>query len=637
MFLGVQIVSIAIMLCVIMGFSGLRKLPTLSTQWFQRFLYVAVVNFVLEIFSLLTLYEKLPAEWNRISHQVFFVSLIAVLHSFLLFIDIRGRNQRRYTARELAFRSIPLVLTVPVILFGELQYHIDGMIRYSQGFMVVGTSLVAAGYFIAYMVLVYKFRARMTRMEKATFLFIFVFIIVTTMIQLLVPWLLLTSMSVAIMALNVFMIFENPREYADLEVESSLNKNAFLTVINEYVERKQEFYIVSMIMSNSQMIKDAKGYKGVLAYVEDAAKYLKKYAGTSLVFHPKRDWVSLVFANKKEYFCFMEEQRELFQQERYNEHGASKFFLSILKCPEYAENVDEIVKVLDYVDKIKADIKESIYRIDEKVLEHKNQLERIEAIVQDAIDNDGFEVHYQPIYSNSKKAFVSSEALVRLKDKDTMGYISPELFIPIAEENGMIHELGKIVFRKVCQFVRDAKLETYGVHYVEVNLSGAQFMDDKLNEILSECVKEYNVDPEFINLEITETASVEAASMLEYNMYRLKESRFKFSMDDFGTGYSNLAKIAQSNFDMIKLDKSLIWPCFDKVTANDARIILESSVDMILKLGKDIVAEGVETKAQVDYLTELGVEYLQGYYFSKPLPEEKYLQFLKQNNDLVKN
>lgn len=632
MFLGVQIVSISVMLCVIMGFSGLRKLPTLSAVWFQRFLYIAVINFILEMFSLLTLYEKLSAEWNRLSHQLFFVSLIAVLHSFMLFIDIRGRNQRRYTAKELAFRSIPLVLTVPVILFGELHYHIEGTIRYSQGAMVTGVSLVAAGYFIAYMILVYKFREKMTKMEKSTFVFIFLFIIITTIIQLWVPYLLLTSMSVAIMALNVFMVFENPREYADLEVEDALNNSAFLTVINEFVERKEEFYIVSMTMSNSQMIRDAKGYKGMLEYVEKAALYLKKYAGTSLVFHPKRDWVSLVFADKKKYFCFMEEQRELLlQQEKYNEHEKGKFFMSILKCPEYADSVDEIVKVLDYVDKIKTDVKDVIFRIDETVLEEKNALARIESIVQNAIDNDGFEVHYQPIYSNSKKAFVSSEALVRLKDTETMGYISPEIFIPIAEENGMIHELGNIVFRKVCQFVNEKDLESYGVHYVEVNLSGAQFMDHKLNELLSECVKEHNVDPEFINLEITETASVEAASMLEYNMYRLKESRFKFSMDDFGTGYSNLAKIAQSNFDMIKLDKSLIWPCFDAVTEKDARIILESSVDMILKLGKDIVAEGVETKAQVDYLTELGVEYLQGYYFSKPLPEDKYLAFMKSN------
>ena len=631
MFLGVQIVSIAVMLCVIVGFTGLRKLPTLSTIWYKRFLYIAVINFIMEMFSLLTIYEKLPAEWNLLSHRLFFSSLIAVLHCFLLFIDIRCRNQKRYTIVERVLRGIPIAVAVCVLIFGEVEYHINGLVRYSHGSMVTGISIVAGSYFVSYMLTVHWFRDRMTKLEKSTFTFIFVFIIISTAVQLMVPWLLLTSMSVAIMALNVFMTFENPKEYTDLEVSNAMNNSAFLTMVNEYVQRNEEFYIVSMTMSNSQMIRDAMGYKAALGYVEEAAIYLKKYAHTSVVFHPKRDWVSLIFADKKKYYAFMEEQRELFAQEKYGEHGSAKFFLSILKCPEYANSVDEIVKVLDYVDKTKTDVKENIFRIDEKVLEEKNKLAKIEALVQNAINNDGFEVHYQPIYSNTKKGFVSAEALVRLKDTDSMGYISPEIFIPIAEENGMIHELGNIVFRKVCQFVSEKKLQDYGVHYVEVNLSGAQFMDDKLNEILSDYVKYYKVDPEFINLEITETASIEAASMLEYNMYRLKESHFKFSMDDFGTGYSNLAKIAQSNFDMIKLDKSLIWPCFDKFTEKDARIILESSVDMILKLGKDIVAEGVETQEQVDYLTKLGVEYLQGYYYSKPIPEDTYLEFMKQH------
>ncbi|MBQ3559705.1 MAG: EAL domain-containing protein [Agathobacter sp.] len=631
MFLGVQIVSIAVLLCIIIGFSGLRKLPILSTKWYERFLLAALFNFIFEIFSLLTLYEKLPSEWNRLSHQLFFVSLVGVLHCFLLFIDIKGRNQKRYTLKELIARSAPFWFTIPVILFGELEYYVDGMMRYSQGSMVIGISVIAGVYILSYVLLVYHFRSVLSQREIATFIYVFVSISIITLIQLFVPFLLMTSMSVALMAMNVFMTFENPREHADLEVLHALNKNAFLTMVNEYIQSKQEFYVVSMTLTNSQILKEAKGYNATVAYMEDAALYLQKYADTSLIYHPKRDWVCLMFADEKQYCAFIEEQKELFQQEGHNEHGSAKFMMSVLKCPEFAGSADEVVKVLDYVDKIKSEIKDKILSIDEMILDEKNHLAEIEAVVQKAIDNDGFDVYYQPIYSNSKKAFVSAEALVRLKDTETLGFISPEVFIPIAEENGMIREVGNIVFRKVCKFVSENNLASYGIQYVEVNLSGAQFMDDKLNEILSSYVKEYNVPPEFINLEITETASIEAAAMLEYNMHRLKECRFKFSMDDFGTGYSNLAKIAQSDFDLIKLDKSLLWPCFGEQGQEEARIILESSVDMILKLGKSIVAEGVETQEQVDYLTEQGVEYLQGYYFSRPLSGDKYLAFMEEH------
>ena len=220
---------------------------------------------------------------------------------------------------------------------------------------------------------------------------------------------------------------------------------------------------------------------------------------------------------------------------------------------------------------------------------------------------------------------------MRLTDTDTLGYISPEVFIPIAEENGMICQVGDIVFRKVCQFISENNLAKYGIEYVEVNLSGAQFMDVQLNEMLSSYVKKFNISPEFINLEITETASIEGGDMLEYNMKRLKECRFKFSMDDFGTGYSNLSKMAQSDFDLIKLDKSLLWPCFGSDYSTAARVILDANIRMIHELGKQIVAEGVETKEQVEYLTERGVRYLQGYYYSRPLPAERYIEFMSKN------
>lgn len=634
MFLGVQIVSIAVVVCILIGFTFLRKLPILSTRWFNRFLHLSIYNFIFEIFSLVTLYntEVVPEWLNRLAHQLFMLSLIGVLHCFLFFIEMKGRNQKRYTHKEFIMRTLPFWFVVPLIVFGDVYYYVDGVTRYSYGSMVTGTIVFVVIYIVSYFLLVIHFKNRLAQREFATFIYSFTIISIVCLVQAFFPFMLLTSMGVALLAMNVFMTFENPREYADQEVLHAMNKSAFMTMINEHIQSGKEFHIVSMTLTNSQILKDAKGYNATVEYMDAAAQYMLKYTDTNLIYHPKRDWVSLIFDDKHKYYAFIEEQRELFAQEGHEEHGSGKFFLNILKCPDYAASVDDIIAIMDYVDKIKGEVKEKILRIDESVLDDKNYMKQIEAVVQTAIDTDGFDVYYQPIYSNKDKRFVSAEALVRLSDTETLGYISPEIFIPIAEENGMIREVGNIVFRKVCQFISENNLASYGVEYVEVNLSGAQFMDDQLNKILSECAKEYNVPPEFINLEITETASIAAGELLEYNMRRLKECRFKFSMDDFGTGYSNLAKIAQADFDLIKLDKSLIWPCFgEQETQNEARIILESSVDMILKLGKDIVAEGVETKEQVDYLTERGVKYLQGYYFSRPIPDQEYIEFMKEH------
>lgn len=632
MFLGVQVVSIALLLSIAIGFKNVRRLPILSTRWYERFLNAAIANLGIEFIALCALYniERFPEWVVQLCYRLFIVSLILLMHCFLMFLEIKGRNQRRFSKKELFPRTIIVLSIVPVVIFGDIQLFVDGMVRYPYGSMLNGLYIFMVIYIVSYFLLIWHFKNSFTQREVATLIFGLTSWLVVLVLQIVFPFMLLTSMGVALMAMHVFMSFENPRELADQEIPHALNKNAFLTLLNEHIQSKEDFYIVSMTLTNSQMLKDAKGYNEAIKYVESAAIYLSYFAPGQLVYHPKRDVVCLIFKSKEKYYAFMEEQRELFAREGHGEYRSGKYFVSILKCPQYASTVDEVVAIMDYVDKNKGDIKEKILRIDESVLEKRTRLADVEKLVQKAIETDGFDVYYQPIYSNKDKRFVSAEALVRLTDTETLGYVSPEVFIPIAEENGMICEVGKIVFRKVCKFISEYNLANYGIEYIEVNLSGVQFMDDKLNEILSGYVKEYNVPPEFINLEITETASIEIGEMLEYNMKRLKECRFRFSMDDFGTGYSNLAQMAQADFDLIKLDKSLLWPCFGENASLEAKVILNACIQMIHDLGKQIVAEGVETEEMVNYLTERGVCYLQGFYFAKPLPSDKYLEFMEK-------
>lgn len=139
----------------------------------------------------------------------------------------------------------------------------------------------------------------------------------------------------------------------------------------------------------------------------------------------------------------------------------------------------------------------------------------------------------------------------------------------------------------------------------------------------------YDVPPSFFNFEITETAAVEAGDTTRDNMRRFIEMGCNFSIDDFGTGYSNLAQLAKLPYALLKLDKSLIWPCFNN-DGEKSFVILESIVTMTKRLGKAIVAEGVETRAQADALERLGVCHLQGYVYSRPLPEKEYLEFISK-------
>ena len=142
------------------------------------------------------------------------------------------------------------------------------------------------------------------------------------------------------------------------------------------------------------------------------------------------------------------------------------------------------------------------------------------------------------------------------------------------------------------------------------------------------------ISPDCINLEITETATAEASQKLLDNIQLLKGIGCSFSMDDFGTGYSNLSQMAEIDYDLIKIDKSLIWPCFDKNIEKEkmekAMVLLSNIITLVQKLDSGIVAEGVETEEMARVLTELNVKYLQGFYFSKPISEKEFKKYVQR-------
>jgi EAL domain-containing protein (putative c-di-GMP-specific phosphodiesterase class I) len=245
-----------------------------------------------------------------------------------------------------------------------------------------------------------------------------------------------------------------------------------------------------------------------------------------------------------------------------------------------------------------------------------------------ALKEDRVEVFYQPIYSTRKGIFTSAEALVRIKGVDG-SIIPPGMFIPVAEETGLIAKLGERVFEKTCRFLTENNLEELGVEYIEVNLSVVQCENKNLAKIYMGIMDKYNIHPSFINLEITETASIAMRKILLDNMETLIDYGVSFSLDDFGNGESNLNYIVDFPVEIVKFDKDMTQAYFNN---DKAKHVLRAATDMIHGLKLKVVAEGVETEDQLRTLERLGIDYIQGYYFSKPVDSKQYLDFIKQRN-----
>jgi EAL domain-containing protein (putative c-di-GMP-specific phosphodiesterase class I) len=224
-----------------------------------------------------------------------------------------------------------------------------------------------------------------------------------------------------------------------------------------------------------------------------------------------------------------------------------------------------------------------------------------------------------------EKCFVSAEALVRIKNEDG-SLMPPGKFIPVAESNGSIKRLGEIVFEKTCRFIRENDLGQYGMHYIEVNLSVEQCESMDLAERYISIMDRYGIDPSWINLEITETGSIKTRKDLLRNMERLLEYGISFSLDDFGSGESNLNYIVDMPVQIIKFDSDMTQSYFEN---EKAMLIMHAAGNMVHDMGLKIVSEGVETQEQFRAVVEFGVDYVQGYYFSRPLPKDDFVEFLK--------
>ena len=296
-----------------------------------------------------------------------------------------------------------------------------------------------------------------------------------------------------------------------------------------------------------------------------------------------------------------------------------------------SKNIATVNDVFDIIDfslkEAKQNTKNSVVFASTDILEkRRREIEIIQAISK-AIDEASFQVYYQPIYSLSEKRYTKMEALVRLIDEN-IGFVPPDEFIPIAEKNGDILAIGEIVLEKVCSFIEEYHPEDYGISTIHVNLSVVQCMQENINIRLMNIIDKYRIPHKLIDFEITETTADNTSDSLDKIMKFFNERGINFSLDDFGTGYSNQSNIMQYPYSIVKIDKSMVWACDSNPKAF---VSLKHTVAMIKDLDMVVLAEGVETEEQKELLNEIGVEYLQGYYFSRPLPVAETINILKNN------
>ena len=294
----------------------------------------------------------------------------------------------------------------------------------------------------------------------------------------------------------------------------------------------------------------------------------------------------------------------------------------VLTSEDY-NNID-VDRMLDYArtaEKKVRDTRKSGYEFyNPEQWEKGKQIVDISGHLQVALETGEIQVWYQPQVDFKERTMSGAEALCRWKHP-TRGSISPGLFIPVLEETGLIYDLDKYIWEKVCQDLK--RWNELGEHRsISVNLSRSDISEDRnIPGVFYGLVQKYGLDPTQLRIEITETAYVEKPDFLIKTTSELREYGFQVEMDDFGSGYSSLHMLKEVPVDRIKMDLHFLTGTGDM---EKGRIIITQVIKLVELLGMKLIAEGVETRAQADFLKERGCQEMQGYYFFKPMPVEDF-------------
>ncbi|MCH1623963.1 sensor domain-containing protein [Ferdinandcohnia quinoae] len=296
--------------------------------------------------------------------------------------------------------------------------------------------------------------------------------------------------------------------------------------------------------------------------------------------------------------------------------------LGISIFPHDGQDGETLIKNADTALYRAKEVGRSIFQFYNKNMQKLNASEMIlENGLRKAIDQNELELYYQPQFNLDSNEVSSFEALLRW-NHPTIGHISPAEFIPLAEDTGLILSIGEWVITTVCKKIKEWHKKGYKSVSVAVNLSAKQFQQSKLAEIIKTAIDSNQIDPKFLEFEITEGAIQDAEKAL-LTLTKLKEIGVQIAVDDFGTGYSSLSYLKRFPIDTLKIDQSFVK---DVLTDNKDAAITTTIIHLAESLGLAVIAEGVEEQEQVEFFKSMNCHKAQGYFFSKPLPEKEIIE-----------
>lgn len=586
-------------------------------------------------------FGKVPIWLNYTVTMLYFAFLFITLAIFsVYFLNIIEREDSAWKKRYTKAIVFPLYVSLAVVFttpFTKLLFSFDetGYVRGSLSKLTYAVMIYMA------LLIIY---AAMKNGRKTTFrvkILISFFPVLSGLVMLVQFFksdVLLTG-TAALGPLILMFLFIGT-DIVDIDSDTGFyGSRSFIEAVNKRFQKNSRFCCVLLGVDNAQEFKETFGRDKQRQLITLAAVNIEgvmprvsgfRYSDSKFIFifdgKSSEEVSGIISAMDKEL------------AKEYTFDGINfRYSVSIaaVNCPEQAVNADQLIELLEYTAlQTKSNKNTNILYCDDSTLNHIRRKKEITDILKRELNSEenNFEIFYQPIYEVASGKFRTAEALIRL-NKTEIGPIYPDEFIPIAEEMGLIVRLGEIVLDKSCKFIAQLIKEGIDFEAISVNFSVHQIMRSDIIEKVTETVCKYNIPPEKLRIEITESVIIDNFQHVKKMMDDLGGIGIKFYMDDFGTGYSNLSNMIELPFEYLKIDKSLVRSA---EKSEKAYFILTFISQAFIKQHVKILTEGVETEAQEKIVDSIGASYIQGFRFARPVNGDTAKEyFLGIRNDAL--
>lgn len=622
--------------CVCMSdFLFVRVQNTMGKTQNKIFMILLCIVSVNGICNTLTGYYAPFMETNDIAVQVtdraryfYFVFHTALAPMFFFYISHvcgvvfkSNSNKKKYFYYTVFGLTELLAITNP---FTKWVYYRDADNKFTRNWGESIIYLAAALFLFLALKYLYTAWSALNRKRKVGMIMFTTITVAGIVIQLINPNLKVELFAEAIGLTGVMMIIENEDDRIDTET-GLYNRQAFIMDLEGYLINKTKLHAICLRIETPEIISRKSGIANRELAEKKVADYLETIHKKYNIYKLGRRTFILTLFGRSDDEAYDLASRIALRFDKPWKLADTMVLLSssllIAKIPEQLESLNDALYMFESFKPGKKE-KKILSGAD---LDNILRGSAIEKSISNGLADGKFEVYYQPTYTIDGRRLHGAEALVRLHD-DEMGMLFPDEFIPVAENIGLIDAIDDFVLMDVCKTIKEEKLDEI-VDCINVNLSVMQLMKPDFVEHVNGLVEMTGVDKKFINFEVTESISSENYEIMNTAINNLKKEGFQFSLDDYGTGYSNMKALALMNLDCIKIDKSILW---EAEKSKLGFIILENNIRMIHQMHLSILVEGVETEAQIKLLEPMGVNYLQGYFFSKPVPKDKFLKIVQE-------